>query len=200
MMKATQIKWSKYQKLLIERKLFTVLLWFFCCNNIFGQIYIGEGTTIIVENRTFICQKAEARTAENFSEVLTANDTLHLAAQIEVPAPKSTSSNIKTEKKHSPEPEVKKNKIAEVPSCNFSTGPDQHFTSFKKGSCLISVPVHNPTLLVYFQTGVQQDKDFTFSCKLSPEKLSEQYKNRILYSFSVIRPPPSSHISGMQKS
>lgn len=197
MMKTEQRKWSDYKQLRIGRKLFTVLLLLLCGYNIFGQIYISEGTTLIVENKTSICENEVIKISQKISESHIKDDTLDLVVNVEIT---STNPSIKAETKKIPKPEVKKNKTAEAPSCNFSSGSNQYFTFFKKSGNLVTVPVLIPTLSVPFQTVAWLDKDFTFFCTSASRKLLEHYKSIPLYSSSAIRPPPLEDVLTMQRS
>jgi hypothetical protein len=200
MMKITQIKWDVYQKSHMGSKLFTFLLFLLlCCNNAFGQVYINEGTVVIVENEAFICGSEVVKIPGNFSDTHITNDTLDFTVNEEI----SMVHSIKEVKKQMPRPEPEIEKIVmteEVATYNFSSGTDQYFTFFKKNGNITTVLIQNPTLLTPFQPVVEQDKDFTFFSILSPEKLSELYKNSSLYSSSAIRPPPPENVPTMQNS
>ncbi|WP_156907097.1 hypothetical protein [Epilithonimonas caeni] len=198
MMKITQIKWDIYQKSHMGSKLFTLLLFLsLCCNSAFGQLYINEGTVVFVADKAFICENEVVKIPENFSDTDITGDTLDFTVNEEISVDHSI--NEVKKKVSKPEPEIEKIVMTEeVATYNFSSGTDQYFTFFKKNGNIATVLIQNPNLLIPFQPVVEQDKDFTFFSILSPEKLSELYKNSLLYSSSAIRPPPSEDVLPVQ--
>lgn len=176
----------------IQRRLYSLFLFLLCFYNLSAQIYVSEGTTLVVGKTTIITDSIKVISSKEFADIYSANEEeSSLSKEKEHLATKAKPPVLEVKKEAKPKPQPPKHKDQEFTHF-VSTDPEHQIVPFRKTANSITIPVNN--LVMFFVAPYLAPEVVLTFFNTLPQALPENYKNIPFYSFSVIRPPPSNII------
>ncbi len=174
-----------------QRRLYSLFLFLLCFYNLSAQIYVSEGTTLVVGKNTIITDSIKTISSKELADIYKANDEPDLSKDKEHLATKAKLPVLEVKKEAKPKAQPPKHKDQEFTHF-VSTDPEHQIVPFRKTANSVTVPVNN--LVMFFVTPYVAPETVFVLFNILPEALPESYKAIPFYSFSVIRPPPSNII------